>query len=273
MPPDVYERRRSSSSDLSGFSAGDKYEGPDADTLTALLREKKPDRTHEVEFNSRESTPFVMLLPPGVEHWRSVARAARDDLARFIGKSAADDIRRSIPYMHYWKTEAEHYASLITGASMDQLEILQIIEDPRYSISDIYYWQTEAMHYQRHTSGTNCDHVEKNPPTSVSTERHLHKVRDGSIQKRRQVRERSNATNKLGKKSSVSIQHSQLQSPHIRCFANTIRGNSWQAEFSTIYSSTTRQCKSGRQGTNQSDHSTNGPSPSKPCENIDRVSI
>jgi hypothetical protein len=204
MPPDAHKRKRS----FSDFSAGNEYEGPDADTLAALLREKIPDRSHEVEFISRESTPFVMVLPPGVEHWRSTARAARNDLARSIGKSAADDIRRSIPNMHYWKTEAEHYASLITGVSIDGLEILQILEDPRHSISDLYYWQTEAMHYQRHTSGTNYNHVKKKPPTSVSTERHLHKVCDSSIRKRRQVRERSNATNKHSKKSSVSIQHS-----------------------------------------------------------------
>lgn len=171
MPPDLCESRRSSSVALSGSTAGDTYEVPDASTLTALLLEEKkpvPSDT-EFEFNSRESTPFVMLVPPGVEHWRSVARAAKDNLARFIGKSAADEIRRSIPYMHYWKTEAEHYAefwSLVVGASTDQLELPRrtTSEDLRGSISDIHYWETEAMHYQRHTGGASCDHVPARSP-------------------------------------------------------------------------------------------------------------
>ncbi len=68
MFPDVYKKRRSSSSDLSNFSAGDKYEGLDVDILIAFLREKKPDRIYEVKFNSRESMFFVMLLPSGVEY-------------------------------------------------------------------------------------------------------------------------------------------------------------------------------------------------------------
>jgi hypothetical protein len=87
------------------------------------------------------------LFPPKVKYWRSVVRAIRDDLVRFIDKLVADNIRRSIPYIYYWKTEIEYYASLIIEALIDQLKILQIIEDFRYSISDIYYWQTEAIYY------------------------------------------------------------------------------------------------------------------------------
>ena len=165
MPSDLCETRRSSSAALSGSTAGDTYEGPDANTLTALLlEEKKPGPADtEVQFDSRESTPFVMLMPPGVEHWRSVARAAKENLALFIGKPAAEEIRRSIPYMHYWKTEAEHYAqfcSVVAGASADQMELLRqtTTEDLRGSILDIHYWETEAMHYQRHTGGVVGEH-------------------------------------------------------------------------------------------------------------------
>jgi len=157
----LHDNRRSSSLSLSSLSAGDNREGPNAHTLTALLLEEKPMRDHEVEFNSRESTPYIMLDPYGVEHWRAIARAARDRLAKFIGKSAADDIRLSIPYMHYWKTQAEHYTeywTLVTTASTDQLEVLRrtTAEDLRYSILDSHYWQTEATHYRRYVKGVNC---------------------------------------------------------------------------------------------------------------------
>lgn len=111
MDLDIHKRRRSSSlMTVSGLSAREKFEAPDANSLTALLFDKKPARPHEVEFNSGESTPFAMSIPPQVEHRKSEARAARDNLAMVIGKSAADELRFSISSTNYWKMEAEHYA-------------------------------------------------------------------------------------------------------------------------------------------------------------------
>lgn len=167
LPSELCESRRSSSAALSGSTVGDKYDGPDANILTTLLLNQNPDRPRkEVDFDSRESTPFVMMVPPGIEHWRSVAQAAKDNLARFIGKLAADEIRQSISYMHYWKTEAAHYAefwSLVAGASAEELKLLRqaATEDLRASIKDIHYWETEAMHYQRHAGPAVYDEVPK----------------------------------------------------------------------------------------------------------------
>lgn len=163
MSTSVDERRRSPSVPLSVASTANNNEGPDTHALTTLLLEEKPSRAYEVEFNSRESTPFVMLIPPGIEQLKSEARAGRDHWAKFVGKSAADETRLSIPFDHYWKTEAKHYAeswSLLAAASMDQLDIIRRVtaEDLRYSISDIHYWQTEAIHYGRYANVGNYDH-------------------------------------------------------------------------------------------------------------------
>lgn len=62
------------------------------------------------------------------------------------------------------------------------------------------------------------------PPTAASAERPLHKVRDGSTRKGRQVQERSKVKHKPGKKSQVSTQRSRLQSRQIWCFAKTMQG-------------------------------------------------
>ncbi len=114
----------------SGLSASEIYQPPDANHLAALLAKDKPARPHEVEFNSRESTPFIMEIPPGADHWKSVAGAARGKLEKLLGKPAADEIRHSIPYMHYWKTEARHYAEywdLVTGKLSNKSDCLHSV--------------------------------------------------------------------------------------------------------------------------------------------------
>lgn len=161
MPPAESERRGSPPLTLPGLSTDNEYGGPDANMLAALLCEEKPVRSHEVEFNSRESTPLVMAIPTEVDHWRSVARAARDNLASSIGESAANKIRESIKHTHYWKTEAEHYAaswSSMAAGLTGRPETLRptTSEYLRRSISDRHYWQTEALHYERYAGVTNC---------------------------------------------------------------------------------------------------------------------
>jgi len=53
---------------ISDLSARENYLLPDADDLAALLSKDKSVPPYEVEFNSRESTPFIMIIPPGVDH-------------------------------------------------------------------------------------------------------------------------------------------------------------------------------------------------------------
>ncbi|KAL9121246.1 MAG: hypothetical protein Q9187_002201 [Circinaria calcarea] len=105
-----------------------------------------------------------MEIPPGVDHWKSAARAARGKLEKLLGKPAADEIRQSIPYMQYWKTEATHYAEywdLVTRKLSKESDRLHSVttDDIRDLISDREYWETEAMIYKRYASGTNWESV------------------------------------------------------------------------------------------------------------------
>ncbi|MCJ1246703.1 hypothetical protein MMC30_003912 [Trapelia coarctata] len=197
MPPSTHKRRRSSSLPLSTTSTADNNEGPDAQALTTLLLEEKPGRDYEVEFNSRESTPFVMLIPPGLKQLKSEARAGRDHLAKFLGKSAANDTRLSIPFGDYWRTEAKWYAeswSLLTAASMGQVEIIRqaTAEDLRYSISDIHYWRTEAHHYGRYANLGKCDPMQapklKHSAVSVKQPSGVRKSKRALVQNRSNVK-------------------------------------------------------------------------------------
>lgn len=169
-------KHSSSLSTPSSLSAGAIYQPPDANDLAALLNKSFHPRENEI--NSRESTPFIMEIPPGVDHWKSVTRAARCKLEKLLGKPATGDIRQSISYPHYWKIEAKHYAEywdLVTGKLSDQFDSLRSIttDDIRYLISDIHYWETEAMHYERYASGTHWEYVavQKRQPCMRSSQR------------------------------------------------------------------------------------------------------
>ncbi|MCJ1477406.1 hypothetical protein MMC13_006077 [Lambiella insularis] len=104
-------KRSSSPSTPSDLSATENYQAPDANDLAALLSRDKPDRRREIDYDSRESTPYIVEHPLGVDHWKLAARAARGKLEKLFGKPEADKIRQSISYSHYWQTEAKHYTN------------------------------------------------------------------------------------------------------------------------------------------------------------------
>ena len=142
-------------SSASPTSADEDYKPPNAIDLEALLSESKAVRSFEPKFDSRESTPFMMDIPLGVDHWRSNALASKLTLERSFGKSAVNEIRQSIYYAYYWKTEALNYAehwNLLNKKPLNQLAFSHsaTTDSIREMISDRQYWETEAMHYKRH---------------------------------------------------------------------------------------------------------------------------
>jgi hypothetical protein len=141
-----------SNTTVSVMSATEYYQPPEADRLASLLR--KGDAVRSWTINSRESTPLRFLSPRRVEDQRSDALKTRKDLARLIGKVAAEETRRSIPHTHYWKTEADHYATYWSKFHMalakDAVSFFHPMtaEDVRQLISDGSYWEAEVRHYE-----------------------------------------------------------------------------------------------------------------------------
>ena len=148
-------KRFPSPSTPSVLSATEDYKPPNASALVARLTEDMSVPSHEVEFNSRESTPFVMEIPPGVNDWRSDAQAASRTLEEAYGKPETTRIRQSISYTYYWQTEANHFSEywgLITGKLSEEFNRLcsATIDNIRNMIEDRHYWETEAMRYKRY---------------------------------------------------------------------------------------------------------------------------
>ena len=171
----------------SGLSASEDYQPPNPHDLAALLSEDTLSRSRDLEFSSRESTPFIMEIPLGGDYWQSIAQEARVKLEAIFGKPAVDDVRQSITYTHYWKTEAKHYAEywdLIRGKSSDHFDILRpaTTDNIRQLISDVHYWETEAMHYRRYSSSTSWSHraVQNRKPSITMTQQ-------SAIHKRKKV--------------------------------------------------------------------------------------
>lgn len=156
----MMSKRYSSYSTPSSLSASEIVPRPDATQLTALLSQVTSVGSYDVEFNSRNSTPLIMLTPPRADHYRSIAQAARIRLVNLCGQSAADEIRGLIPSKHYWKTEAIHFAEYwkrSTECHSPRFESLRRVttDETRCLISDKHYWDAEIMHYRRYASGTN----------------------------------------------------------------------------------------------------------------------
>lgn len=146
----------------SDLSISENVPPPDATQLGALLSQITSTGSYDVEFNSRDSTPLIMLTPPKTEHYRSVAQAARIRLVNHYGQSAADEIRGLIPSKHYWKTEAIHFAEYwkrSTECDSPRFARFRRVttDEIRCLISDKHYWDAEVMHYRRYASGTKTE--------------------------------------------------------------------------------------------------------------------
>ena len=179
-------KHSSSPSTPSALSATEDYKPPTASALAALLTEDTSVPSHEVEFNSRESTPFVMEIPPGVHDWRSDAQAARRELEEVFGKSAATRIRQSISYSYYWQIEANHFSEyweLITGKLSEEFNRLRsaTTNNIRDMIADRQYWEIEVMQYRRYVCRPHRKYaaVHKREPVMRSSQR------PGGIRKRK----------------------------------------------------------------------------------------
>ena len=127
--------------------------------VVAVLARGPGTHGQPVDLDSRESTPSLVGIPPEVQHWKTIIKGVRSELEKDMGVSEAAGIRLSITDLHYWKTEAQHYAEywdLATGKLSDQFDDLRSIttEDIRRLVPDIHYWELEAMHYKRYSRGT-----------------------------------------------------------------------------------------------------------------------
>jgi hypothetical protein len=143
----------STDTSISNISATEDYEPPDAGQLASIL--DKGGRVRSWQINSRSSTPFVEAKPIDVDGLRADAIRAKQNLARLIGEDAVEKVRHSFDRIHYWKTEAIHYAthcSTLHKASPEDWPSLSrmTVEEIRQSIPDIFYWLAEARHYENH---------------------------------------------------------------------------------------------------------------------------
>lgn len=75
----------------STFSASRQFSDHPGPRMTSKMTQRLT-QTHE------NQTPFVTPVPPGVEHWKSAARAVKNHLTRFIGRSAAGGLQFNIVF-------------------------------------------------------------------------------------------------------------------------------------------------------------------------------
>lgn len=160
------------------LSATEDYKPPNVSTLATRLTEDMSVPSREVEFNSRESTPLVMEIPPGVNYWRSHAQTVRRRLEEDYGKPEATRIRQSISYTYYWQTEANHFSecwNLVTGKLSEEYDRLRsaTYDNIRDMIEDRQYWEIEAMQYKRYVNRPHGNYaaVHKREPSMKSSQR------------------------------------------------------------------------------------------------------
>ncbi len=180
-------------------SAGEDYQPPDANELAGLLSTAGEGRPRDPEFNSGNSTPFVMGTPGDVAHWKLAARVARSALEKLLGKWAMDTARHVISDSRYWRTEANHYQHYwipVTAEQADQFNRSrpQSLDQIRDMIEDPYYWCYEAKHYENwmYVIG-HCKEPKKRPSPSSS----------GICKRKKTLQPTSRLTSELGPVSST----------------------------------------------------------------------
>ena len=163
--------RSSLRSTYSNLSATEDHQLPNAADLAALLSENKPVRSYDY-INSRESTPYVGYIPPGVGEFRASVQAGQRKLEEKYGKPAAIKIRQSISCLHYWKTEVAHFTThcnLDDEEQLDQRELSRRATSDmiRDMIKDVDCWKIEAAELAGHC----VEITERNSTASFSLKR------------------------------------------------------------------------------------------------------